>query len=98
MEAIPPALRNACDYVLHFNVKIAHIASSINAAADVLSRLELKVTEKMRLKIRQDIQTTPIEMTTFSWNVVDEETFSFAQKDNEIESEKQTLTRKEISP
>ena len=45
-KAIPPALRNACDYVLQFNFKIAHIAGSVNTAADFLSRLELKVTEK----------------------------------------------------
>ena len=49
-KAIPPALWNACDYVLHFNFKIAHIAGSVNA--DFLSRLELKVAEKIRLKIR----------------------------------------------
>ena len=42
--AIPPALWNACDYVLKFNFKIAHIAGSVNTASDFLSRLELKVT------------------------------------------------------
>ena len=51
-KAIPPALWNACDYVLQFNFKFAHIAGSVNTAADFLSRLELKVTEKIRLKIR----------------------------------------------
>ena len=50
-KAIPPALWNACDYVLQFNFKIAHIAGSVNTAADFLSRLEHKVTEKIRLKI-----------------------------------------------
>ena len=45
-KAIPPALWNACDYVLQFNFKIARIAGSVNTAADFLSRLELKVTEK----------------------------------------------------
>ena len=65
-KAIPPALWNACDYVLQFNFKIAHIAGSVNTAADFLSRLELKVTEKIRLKIREDIHTTPIEVTTSS--------------------------------
>ena len=49
-KAIPPALWNACDYALQFNFKIAHIAGSVNTAADFLSRLELKVTEKIRLK------------------------------------------------
>ena len=51
-KAIPPALWNACDYVLQFNFTIAHIAGSVNTAADFLSRLELRVTEKIRLKIR----------------------------------------------
>ena len=38
--------------MLQFNFKIAHIAGSVNTAADFLSQLELKVTEKIRLKIR----------------------------------------------
>ena len=58
-KAIPLALRNACDFVLQFNFKIAHLAGSVNTAADFLSRLELKVTEKIRLKMRENIQTTP---------------------------------------
>ena len=33
-KAIPPALWNKCDYVLQFNFKIAHIAGSVNTAAD----------------------------------------------------------------
>ena len=41
-KAIPPALWNACDYVLQFNFKIAHIAGPVNTAADFLSRLEPK--------------------------------------------------------
>ena len=57
-KAIPPALWNACDYVLQFNFKIAHIAGSVNTAADFLSWLELKATEKICLKIREGIQTT----------------------------------------
>ena len=72
-KAIPPALWNACDYLLQFNFKIAHIAGSVNTAADFFSRLELKVTDKIRLKIREDIHTTPIEVTTSSSDVADEE-------------------------
>ena len=92
-KAIPPALWNACDYVLHFNFRIAHIARSVNTAADFLSRLEPKVTEKIRLKIREDIQTTPIEVTTSSSDVADEEQFFFTHADDE--SEEQTLEGKE---
>ena len=75
-KAIPPALWNACDYVLQFNFKIAHIGGSLNTAADFHSRLELKVTEKIRLKIREDIQTTRIELTTSSSDVADEKQLS----------------------
>ena len=96
-KAIPPFLWNACDYVLQFNFKIAHIAGSVNRAADFLSRLELKVTEKIHLKIREDVQTTPIEVSTSSSDVADEEQFFFTQPDSQDETEEQTLQRKEQS-
>ena len=96
-KAILPALWNACDYVFQFNFKKAHIAGSVNNAADFLSRLELKVTEKIRLKIRQDIHTTPIEVTTSSSDVADEEQFFFTFADDSNQSEQQTLERKEQS-
>ena len=38
-KAIPPSLWNACDYVLQFNFKIAHMAGSVNTAADFLSHI-----------------------------------------------------------
>ena len=52
-KAILPCLWNAWDHVLQFNFKIAHMAGSVNTAADFLSRLELKVTEKIHPKIRE---------------------------------------------
>ena len=96
-KAIPPTLWNACDYVWQFNFKITHIAGSVNTAADFLSRLELKVTEEIRLKIREDIHTTPIEVTTSSSDVADEEQFFFTHVDDSNESEEQPLERKEQS-
>ena len=96
-KAIPPTLWNACDYVLQFNFKIAHIAGSINTAVDFLSRLELKVTEKIHLKLREDVQTTPIEVSTPSSDVADEEKFFFTQTDGQDETEEQTLQRMEHS-
>ena len=69
-KANPSALRNACDYALQFNFKITHIAGSITTSADFLSKFELKVTEKILSKIREDIQTTPIELTTSSLETV----------------------------
>ena len=96
-KAIPPALWSACDYVLQLNFKIAHVAGSVNTAAEFLSRLELKVTELIRLNIREDIQTTHIKVTTTSPDFADEEQFFFTQADNNDESEEQTLKRKEQS-
>ena len=96
-KAIPPALWNACDYVLQFNFKKAHIAGSVNTGADFLSRLELKVAEKVRLKIREYIYTMPIEVTTSSSDVPDGEQFFFTHTDDAKESEEETLERKEQS-
>ena len=80
--------------MLQFNFKIAHNAGSVNTAADFLSKFELKVTDKIRLKIREDIQTAPIEVTTSFFDVADEEKFFFTLADNN-ESEEQILQRKE---
>ena len=96
-KAIPPSLWNACDYVLQFNFEIAHIARSVNTAADFLSRLELKVTERIGLKIREDVQTTPIEVTMSSSDVADEEQFFFIQTDDQAKTEQQILQRKKQS-
>ena len=82
---------------MQFNFKIAHIAGSVNTAADFLSRLELKGTEKIRLKIREDIHTTPIEVTISSSDVADEEQIFFTHADDGKESEEQTHERKEQS-
>ena len=83
--------------MLQLNFKKAHIAGSVNTAADFLFRLELEVTEKIRPKIREDIQTTPFEVTTSSSDVADEEQFLFTQADNNDKSEEQTLEGKEQS-
>ena len=81
-KSIPPSLWNACDYVLLLNFKTAHIAGSVKAAADVFSRLELKVTKKIHLKIQEDVPTTPIEVSTSSSGVADEEQFFFIQSNS----------------
>ena len=57
----------------------------------------MKVTEKIRLKIREDVKTTPIEVTTSSSDVAGEEHFFSAQADGEDETEEQTIERKEQS-
>ena len=96
-KAIPPAVWNACDYVLPFNFKRPHIAGSVNTAANFFFSFELKVTEEIRLKIRENIQTTPIEVTASSFDVADEGQFFFTRADDNKESEEQTFERKERS-
>ena len=92
-KAVPKEFWNACDDVLQFNIKVAHIAYSVNTSADFLSILELKDTEKFRLEIREDIETTPVEVTSFS-EVTDKEQLFLTQADNENESKEQTLLKK----
>ena len=53
------------------------------------------MTEKIRLKIREVFQTTPIEVTIFSSDIADEEQFFFIQANNNDESEEQTFEGKE---
>ena len=91
----PPSLWNACDYVLQFNFILAHIAGSVNTAADFLSQLVLKVMEKIRLKVREDVLTTSTEVTTFSSDVADEVELFLAQVKGEVETEEQNFRGKE---
>ena len=88
---------NSCEYELLFDLKIAHIDGSVHTAVDPLSRLEQKVTEKIRLKIREDVQTTGIEVTTSSSVVADEEQVFFTQAECEDETDGQIFQRKEQS-
>ena len=71
------------------------MAGSVNTAADFLSRLELKVTKKIRLKFREDIQSTPKDATTSSSDVADEDQTFVTQAVNQNELEEKTLQRKE---
>ena len=75
LMTFPPALWIVCGYVLQFFFKLHNSLGSVNTAAGSLSRLELKVTEKIPLKIREDIRTPPIEVTTPSSDVADENNF-----------------------
>ena len=93
-KIIPPALWNACDFVLQFNFTIAHVPGRMNTAADFLSRLDLDPKEKVQLLIRDDIQTTPIEVHIQSSNVAEEEQFYFLP-DDDIETEEQIWERKQ---
>ena len=70
-KAILPSLWNSCNFVLQSNFQKENIAGLVNTAAEFLSRLDLKVTEKIRLKIWEDVRTTPFELTTSSSDVAD---------------------------
>ena len=86
-KIIPPALWNACDYVLQFNFIIAHIPGKNNTAADYLSRMEMDPKEKLVLKIREDVETRPIEVNVQSAGVSEEEQIFFTEDDGETEAQ-----------
>ena len=91
-KIIPPTLWNACDYVIQFNFTIAHIPGKNNTAANYLSRLEISPKEKLILRIREDIPTTPIELHVHSAGVSEEEQIFYTEDDDE--TEEQILQRK----
>ena len=95
MKTILPALWNSSDNALQFNFKTAKIAGSVNTLAEFTSRPELKVSQKVRLKIREDTQTTPLEVTTSTLDVADEEQLPLTQVDTRNESKEQICDRKE---
>ena len=72
-KLIPPVLWNACDYVLQYNFVIAHVAGSMNTAADFLSRTEVNPTEKLEMTLRNDIHTKAIEVNIQSSGIVEDE-------------------------
>ena len=75
--------------MLQFKFKIAHITCLVITAALFSPDWNSK-SEKIPLKIREGIQTTPFEVTTSSSDVADEEQFSFTQADYNDESEGET--------
>ena len=82
-KTIPPALWNACDYVIQFNFVIAHIPGTQNTAANYLSRLEADPKDKVVMKIREDVQTLPIEINVQSAGVSQEEQNFYTNDDEE---------------
>ena len=57
-----------------------------------MSRLEISPKEKLILRIREDIPTTPIELHVQSAGVSEEEQIFYTEDDDEMEE--QTLQRK----
>ena len=87
-KIIPPTLWNACDYVVEVNFTRAHIPGKNITAADYLSRLEVSPKEKLILKIREDVPTTPIELHVQSGGSIGRGT------EDDDETEEQSLQRK----
>ena len=86
-KIIPPTLWNACNYVIQFNFTIAHIHGKNNTAADYLSCLEIRPKEKLILRIREDISTTPIELNVQSAGVTEEDQIFYTDDDEETEEQ-----------
>ena len=94
-KMIHPLLWNACDFLLQFNITIAHIPGKMNTAADFLSRLKIDPNEKISLKIREDIPTKPIEVNIESTGIAQEEAVFFDPTDQQETTEKELWKRKE---
>ena len=86
-KILPLALWNACDYVIRFSFVIAHIPGAHNTAADCLSRLEADPKDKLVMKIREDVQTLPIEKNVQSAGVSQEEQIFYTNDDDETEEQ-----------
>ena len=90
-KTTPPALWIACDYVLQFN----HARNWIPKYGSIFCSFELTPKEKVQLKVRDDILTSPIEVNLQSY-VADEEQLFFLP-DEEEESEQKKFARKALS-
>ena len=96
-KMIPPPLWKACDFVLLFSFTVVHLPGKLNTAADFSSRLERDPSEKIILKIREDIPTKPIEMNIESTGIAQEETVFFGTTDQQQTTKKELWKRKEES-
>ena len=94
---IPPVFWNACDYVLQYNFVIAHVAGTMNTAADFLSRTEVDPTEKLEMTNRNDIHTKAIEVNIQSSGIVEKEQIYVLPDDqideNQLWEEKQNIRK-----
>ena len=91
-KLIPPALWNACNYVSQYNFEIAHVAGSMNTAADFLSRTEVNPVQKLEMTIRNDIHTKAIEVNIQSSGIVEEHIYILPDDEldeNQLWQEKQ---------
>ena len=96
-KAFTPAIWDACYSALQYKLKVAHTAGSVITGSDFFSGLELKFVEELRLKIQEEIQTAPIEVTKSSSDIAGEEQRFFTRADSGNQTDEQTLERKEHS-
>ena len=100
---ITPSLWNACDFVLQFHFKIAHVPGRMNTAANFLFRLDINPKNKVLLQIREDLQTTPIQVNIQSSDIQEEDQFYFLPEDDsetkeDIWERKQKATKNIYTP
>ena len=71
--------------MIQFNFVKDHIPGTQNTAADYLSRLEADPKDKLVMKIREDVQTLPIEINVQSSRVSQEEQILYTNDEDERE-------------
>ena len=82
--------------MIQFNFIIAHIPGENNTAVDDhLSRMRMDTNEKLILKIREDVETRPMEVNIQSAGVSEEEQVFFTEEGDE--TEEQIWERKRLS-
>ena len=92
-KCVPPSLWNDCDYVIQFNFVITQIPGAQNTAADYLSRLKADPKDILVNKIREVVQTVPIEINVLSAGLSQGEQIFYTNDD--VETEEQYWARKE---
>ena len=92
---IPRQILNACDFLIQFNFTIAHIPGKLNTAVYFLRRSEINPSEKLALKIREDVPTQPIEVKIESTGITQEDQVLFHREDADLMSEEQLWQHKQ---
>ena len=82
-KLIPSPLWNAIDYVIQFKIFIAHFPKTTQR--HVLCPERRSILKKLVLTIREEVETTPIEVKVHSTGVSEEEQVFFTKEDNETE-------------
>ena len=73
--------------VIQFNFVVAHIPGAQNTAAGYLFRVEADPKDKLVMKIREEVQTVPIEISIQSAKVSQEEQIFYTDDDDETKEQ-----------